>query len=212
MTKAVIFDLDGTLIDSRKDLTKSVNLMRAHYGLEPLSLDTVCVFIGNGVRKLAERSLRDTGVDVEEALPIMKKFYLAHMNDATELYSGVKDGLQLLTDEGIQCGVITNKPHEAAETLLANLGVAHYFKEIMGGGDRFPLKPEPDALLHFIKACSANADCSWMVGDHYTDMEAGRRAGLKRCWAAYGFGDPREEQYDFKADSFMSFAEKCLND
>ena len=201
----IIFDLDGTLIDSRKDLTKAVNLTRAVYELSPLSLETVCGFIGNGARKLIERSLRGDNVDIDDALPRMKKFYNEHLTDETELYPGVADGLRKLHIDGWKLAVITNKPDESAKIILKELGVAKYLDEIMGGGCGHPLKPEPDALLYFANKWNAEPSASWMVGDHYTDLEAGGRAGMKCCWASYGFGDPRGHACDLKVKSFAEF-------
>lgn len=204
--QVIIFDLDGTLIDSRRDLTKAVNLTRAHYNLLPLSMETVCGYIGNGARRLLERSLKDTWIDVDEAMPHMKEFYYAHLVDETRLYPGVAEGLKKLFKTGIKLAVITNKPDGAAKIVLQELGVAEYFDEIMGGGCGHPLKPEPDALLYFAEKWNADIKESWMVGDHYTDLEAGARAGMKRCWTSYGFGDPKGLPYDFEAKSFSDFS------
>ncbi|MDD5697360.1 MAG: HAD-IA family hydrolase [Victivallaceae bacterium] len=205
MPQVIIFDLDGTLIDSRRDLTTAVNLTREFYRLPPLPLETVCGYIGNGARKLIERSLRGEKIDIDDALPRMKQFYLEHLTDATELYPGVAEGLRTLTASGWKLAVITNKPDESAKLLLNRLDAARYFDEIMGGGGGYPLKPEPEALLHFAAKWRADVTRSWMVGDHYTDMEAGTRAGMKRCWASYGFGDPRGLTYDLEAKSFAGF-------
>lgn len=207
MANVVIFDLDGTLIDSRKDLTTAVNLTRNYYDLPPLTLATVCGFIGNGVRKLMERSLSDTEIDVNDALPRMKQFYQAHFVDETVLYPGVLDGLHKLNTAGLKLAVITNKPDQAAKLLLNRLGVDKYFDEIMGDGCGHPLKPAPDALLHFVDKWQADPNKSWMVGDHYTDLQAGNLAGLCCCWASYGFGDTHGHQYHLEAKSFSEFVD-----
>ena len=212
MPNVIIFDLDGTLIDSRKDLTKGINLTREYYNLPPLDLDTVCGFIGNGARKLVERSFAGTGVDIEDALPRNKKNYMAHLADETKLYSGVLEGLEELFAADWKMAVITNKPDEAAKALLKKLDVDKYFDEIMGGGCGHPLKPESDALLYFAEKWNAEPAQSWMVGDHYTDLEAGKRAGMQRCWASYGFGDPRGLEYDFEAKSFAEFVNAAKNE
>jgi phosphoglycolate phosphatase len=208
MPQVIIFDLDGTLIDSRKDLTKAINLTREYYNLPPLDLDTVCGFIGNGARKLVERSFNGTGVDIDDALPRNKNYYMEHVADETVLYPGVREGLQELVATGQKLAVITNKPDEAAKLLLEKLDVAKYFDEIMGGGCGHPLKPEPDALLYFAKKWNADPKESWMVGDHYTDLEAGARAGMQCCWASYGFGDPKGLACDLNAKSFAEFVGK----
>ncbi len=208
MPQVIIFDLDGTLIDSRKDLTKAINLTREYYKLPPLDLDTVCGFIGNGARKLVKRSFKGTGVDIDDALPRNKKYYMEHIADETVLYPGVREGLQELVGTGRKLAVITNKPDEAAKLLLEKLDVAKYFDEIMGGGCGHPLKPEPDALLYFAEKWNADVKESWMVGDHYTDLESGTRAGMKCCWASYGFGDPKGLTYDLDAKSFAELVAK----
>ena len=208
MSRVIIFDLDGTLIDSRADLATAVNLTRKHYNLEPLSQEIVCSYIGDGARKLIERSLTDTGLDVDDALVFMKKFYYEHLIDATYVYSGVLEGLQKLNANGVKLAVVTNKPDEPAKIILKKLGLAKYFDEIIGGGGGHPLKPEPDALIYFAKKWNADPKESWMVGDHCTDLKSGKRAGMNTCWASYGFGDTKGLAYDFEAKSFSEFAEK----
>ncbi len=208
MSGCIIFDLDGTLIDSRKDLTTGVNLMRKHFNLEPLSLDTVTGYVGNGARKLVERALRNTGVDADEALPLMKQFYIENMCNETSLYPGVKKGLAELSGHGWKMAVITNKPQDPCEKILFHLGIKDHFNWTIGGSPKFPLKPDPAALLYVLSESSSNPAESWMVGDNYTDLESGRRAGMKCFFAEWGFGNPREESYDHSADSFPEFVEK----
>ncbi len=204
----IIFDLDGTLIDSVKDLASAVNLTRAAHGLAPLPLADVTVFVGEGPRKLLERSFRDiANPDIDALLPEYKQNYSEHLTDQTVLYPGVKEGLERLTAAGIPLGIVTNKHDEAIATLLNYFDITKYFKMIIGSGAGFPHKPSPDALLHIAKELRADPAGCWMVGDHFTDLEAGRRAGMKRALAGWGFGNPRDESWDFKGDNFTAFAD-----
>jgi phosphoglycolate phosphatase len=205
MNFCIIYDLDGTLIDSRGDLTAALNYMRGTYGLEPLTIETVTSFIGNGARKLVERAIIGHDIDVDEALRRNKEFYAAHKTDKTILYPGVAAGLAQLHAAGIPQAVITNKHQEAVGEILQYLGVLHCFDHIIGGGGDFPLKPEADSLLHVVEQTGSQVADSWMVGDHYTDLLAGKRAGMKCCHATYGFGDIKDEQFDLEVKSFATF-------
>ncbi len=211
MKTCVIFDLDGTLIDSRQDLTDAVNWMRAQFQLPPLALKQVVGYIGNGVKLLAERSLKGTDITLEQGLPLLKKYYHEHMVDNTCLYPGVAEGLTTLRHSGIKLAVITNKPHPATLEILKKLNAYDDFDTIIGGDSGFPLKPHPAPLLHFVEKCGAIPAQSWMCGDHYTDLEAGRRAGMKRCFAAYGFGTPKDEQCEYSVSAFPEFVSLCLS-
>lgn len=211
MNSVIICDLDGTLIDSRSDLTTGVNLMRAEYGLSSLSLETVTNYVGNGTRKLAERALTGTDIDIDEALAKIKKHYQAHMIDQTKLYPTVLQGLQLIKKKGYKTAVCTNKPHEPCLAILKKLGVADYFNVILGATAKYTLKPDPAMLHAIMKQTEAETAGSWMVGDNYTDLESGRRAGLKNCFANYGFGYQNDESYDLKVESFAEFAEYLPN-
>lgn len=210
MNTCVIFDLDGTLIDSRQDLADAVNWMRSQFNLSPLALEQVVGYIGNGIKLLTERSLEGSGIAVEQGLPFLKEYYHNHMVDNTCLYPGVAEGLTRLLDRDIKLAVITNKPHSATIKILKELRIYDRFDTIIGGDSGFPLKPDPAPLLHFVKNCAAVPAQSWMCGDHYTDLEAGRRAGMKRCFAAYGFGNPKDEQCEYSVSTFPEFIKLCL--
>jgi len=201
--KCAIFDLDGTLIDSREDLATGVNLTRRDFHLPALSLETVVGYIGDGVRKLCERAFQDTGIPLEETLPVMKKHYGEHLLDKTLLYPGVADGLRELHRHGCDLAVVTNKPVEATRKILAGLQVVDQFREIVGNGSGFALKPDPAALLHILQITGCRPENTYMIGDHYTDLESGRHAGVKRIYATWGFGNPHEEKFDWAADSFL---------
>lgn len=205
MVKLIVFDLDGTLIDSRHDLAGAVNYMRGSMGLEPLSAERVVSFVGNGIINLVRRAVADAEVDFDEALRRMKRYYADHLVDTTCLYPGVSAGLKELKESGITLAVLSNKPTAASAKILDRLGVAGFFSDIIGGDGNYPLKPEPDALLALQAKYGFDASSCWMFGDHYTDLEAARRAGFRRALARYGFGDPREEKFDFEVDSFGEF-------
>lgn len=205
MVKLIVFDLDGTLIDSRRDLAGAVNQMRGSMGLEPLATERVIRFVGNGVGNLVRRAIADSDVDFDEALRRMKRYYADHLLETTALYPGVHAGLEELKNAGITLAVLSNKQGDATRTILTSLGVAGFFADTIGGDSDFPLKPEPDALLELMRRHNVSGDQCWMFGDNYTDLEAARRAGCRRALARYGFGDPREEKFEFEVNSFPEF-------
>ncbi|NOU36715.1 MAG: HAD-IIIA family hydrolase [Kiritimatiellaceae bacterium] len=184
----LIFDLDGTLADTRADLATGINLMRAHYGLSPLSMKKIETYVGDGIRVLVERSLEGAAVDVDEALALDKKFYAEHMLDETVLYPGVADGLKKLAADGHLLAVLSNKPGDPSRTILNHLGVGHLFSWIIGGGDLPNLKPSPDGILALIGATGIAPENVWMLGDHHTDLEVAHNAGVKSGFVTYGIG------------------------
>jgi len=190
-SKLLIFDLDGTLIDSRADLTAAINRMRADFGLEPLGLDTVGGFVGNGARKLVERSIAGTGLDAEKALEVYLDHYAEHMTDLTIPYPGVAEGLTTLSEAGFRMAVLSNKPGDASRAILSSFGFANHMEPILGGGDLPALKPAPDGVFACMEAAGSNADSTWMIGDHHTDLAVAENAGVKSGFAAYGFGEAR---------------------
>ena len=187
----IIFDLDGTLIDSRADLAAGINHMREQFGLDTLSLETVSGYVGNGVRKLVERSLQGAKVDLDAALEVNKAYYLSHLTVHTFMYPGVEEGLRYLVKAGHQVAVLTNKPGDPSRSILQHFNVAHYFTSIIGGGDVENLKPEPDGILQCLRTTGMDPACAWMIGDHYTDLTAAGNAGIKSAFVRYGFGEER---------------------
>lgn len=187
----LIFDLDGTLVDSREDLTEAINHMRAHYGLAPLAVETVTGYVGDGVRKLIERSLQGAGVDVGEAMAINKEYYLAHLTVHTTLYPGVAEGLRRLVQAGHKLALLTNKPGDPSRTIMKHFGLDGLFSAIVGGGDVPNLKPAPDGIFQCLEAAGMPAAKAWMVGDHCTDLAVAENAGIKSAFVRYGFGAER---------------------
>jgi phosphoglycolate phosphatase len=198
----LIFDLDGTLIDSRMDLAAGINHMRRHFALEPLPLDTVVGYIGNGVRRLVEGALQGADVDMEEALRINKEYYYSHLTVHTTLYEGVEQGIGRLTAAGHTLAVLTNKPGDPSRQILDGLGIGDSFATIIGGGDVAKLKPEPDGVHRCMTDSGADAANTWMIGDHYTDLAAADNAGIKSAFVRYGFGEERGRKPDVYFASF----------
>lgn len=200
----LIFDLDGTLIDSRKDLAAAANHMRAHYGLEPLALETISSYVGDGVRKLVERSLQGADEDVDEALRINKEFYFANLTVHTYLYDGVSEGLKQLAAAGHKIALLTNKPGDPSRSILDYYGLSDYFCSIVGGGDVPNLKPHPEGIVRICETAEMDLSEAWMIGDHHTDLASAENAGTKSAFVQYGFGN--EDVY--KPDTyFASFSD-----
>ncbi|MEG1980091.1 MAG: HAD hydrolase-like protein, partial [Victivallaceae bacterium] len=202
--KAVGFDLDGTLIDSRLDLANSVNLVRREFKLPPLPLDLVVSYVGNGVKMLVQRALEmdlPDESDMIHANELMRQIYFDHALDNTKLYDGVKIMLDRLAEKGTIMALFTNKPEFVAKYILEKLAVADYFSEVAGGGGKFPLKPNPEAMLDFSARHALSGGEIVMLGDHYTDLEFARRSSTIGVFAAYGFGEVRGEKYAYKIDN-----------
>ena len=205
--KAVFFDLDGTLIDSRADLATAVNLTRREFGLPELPVGQVVSCVGEGMRRLVQRAMPEHPGRLDEAVGRVRAHYGAHLLDQTTLYSGVAEALRLLGAQGWKRAVVTNKPRVFIGPILKGLGVAGEFEALVGWGDTAALKPDPEPVLLAAKRLGiADLRGSWVAGDHFTDLEAGRRLGLQRCYCRYGFGDPRGEGFDLAVDSLLELA------
>ena len=204
--KTALFDLDGTLIDSRADLALAVNLTRQEFGLPPKTVDEVVACVGEGVRVLIERAIPERPEHWDAMLACQRKNYLAHCMDNTVLYPGVEASLLALRADGWRLAVVTNKPGPVTRTILDGLGVLGCFSAAVGGGDCAKLKPDPEPLYAAASQMGVALDSAdWMVGDNFTDLEAGRRAGIRRCFCRFGFGVVRGEAYDLAVDRMDAF-------
>ncbi|MDR2849297.1 MAG: HAD-IA family hydrolase [Verrucomicrobiota bacterium] len=207
--KTAFFDLDGTLIDSRADLALAVNLTRQDFGLPPKSVPEVVACVGEGVRLLIERATPERPDLWDAMLARQRVHYLAHCLDNTVPYPGVAETLAALCAAGWRLAVVTNKPGPVTRPILEGLGLLSFFGAVVGGGDCPTLKPDPAPVFFAAAQLGAAPDPSdWMVGDNFTDLEAGRRAGVRRCFCRFGFGDARGEPYDLAIDSMTSFLEE----
>jgi phosphoglycolate phosphatase len=199
--RGIMFDLDGTLVDSRRDLTTAVNCMRRSFNLSPLPFDLVTSFIGNGARKLVERSLRDTDIDIDAGLACFKAHYDQHLADETTCYPDVPDTLEQLIKHNVKCAIITNKPEAPARAVLAALAIEHYFDPI-AGGDTFPyLKPDPYALARITEQWNLEPGNVLMVGDHMTDIAAAHNASIQSVYITSGYGRMGDHTPDIQLET-----------
>jgi phosphoglycolate phosphatase len=202
MAKLVVFDLDGTLVNSLPDLAAAINYMRHSFGLEPLDEPAVQKCIGDGIKNLVRRAVAGAEVDFDEALPRMKNFYAEHLLDQTCLFPGVADTMKTLGKRGMKIAVVTNKNYAETMAILRGLAIDGLCDDIIGGDSGFPLKPEPDSLICLQKKYAVDKSECWMIGDHHTDLESGRRAGFKRIFCKYGFGCMQDEKPDHLVENF----------
>jgi|APCry1669188970_1035186.scaffolds.fasta_scaffold27297_2 phosphoglycolate phosphatase len=198
----LIFDLDGTLIDSRNDLATAVNLVRCHYGLPPLTPEAVGRYVGDGIRNLVKRSLEGAHADLDEAVGLQRKFYSEHMHDVTTLYPGVESGLRELHGRGFTLAAASNKQAAFCERILEHFKIRALFSHVAGDGNSPDLKPHPGMFLDIMKRVGATASCTWAIGDNHTDLEAARRAGIRSVFMTYGFGVAGAEKPDRLCSSF----------
>jgi phosphoglycolate phosphatase len=184
--RGVIYDLDGTLIDSRADIADSVNAMLRRMELPEREDRVVWSFVGEGAERLIRRSL---GVQHEErypeAVPIWREEYGARLLAKTRLYGGIAE---LLQEPPELRAVLTNKPGGFAREILHGLGVAGAFRAIVGG-DEGPRKPAPDGLLLLCARLGIKAEEALMVGDSTVDLATGKAAGVETCAVAWGLGE-----------------------
>ena len=187
--RLVVFDLDGTLIDSSRDLAAAVNraLRRAAPGAPALPEDVVRTFIGSGARVLIARSVAEAGLaqSVDDVLALFLEEYRRGLLDATRLYPGTEDALSRLRDRRL--AVLTNKPGDMSRVILEGLGVKGRFFRIYGAGDVEARKPDPAGLRRIAEEAGVDVEEAVMVGDSGIDVRTGRAAGALTAGVTYGF-------------------------
>jgi phosphoglycolate phosphatase len=185
----VVFDLDGTLVDSIGDIAAALNaaLRQLAPGVDPLALARVRAFVGDGARLLVTRGLEATGIEVsvDRALPIFVAAYRQRLLDTTRLYPGVREMLTALSDRHL--AVLTNKPGELSRAILQGLGVSECFFRIVGGDDVARHKPDPQGIFELMQASNRTPAETAMVGDSAVDVRTGRAAGVHTVGVTYGF-------------------------
>ncbi|MEX2271552.1 MAG: HAD family hydrolase [Vicinamibacterales bacterium] len=189
----IAFDLDGTIVDSRRDLADSVNALLDDLGGQPLSEGLIGTMVGDGARQLVDRALAASGVahPPANALDRFLEHYDRRLLVHTTPYDGILRMLEGLATRGIKRAVLTNKPQIAAERVLAGLDLARWFDAgVIGAEAAYARKPDPAGLLALARQCNVSIERTMVVGDGGQDVETARRAGAAVCVARYGFGFP----------------------
>jgi len=210
LPRLVMFDLDGTLVDSVPDLAAAVDRMLVELGREPAGIERVREWVGNGARVLVRRALAG-GLDhagvgeaqTEEALARFLDIY-ASCHELTVLYPGVHELLEALSTAAVELAVVTNKPERFVAPLLEQVGLGGYFRWIIGGDTLPQQKPDPAALLQVMHLAGVNQAQSLFVGDSRNDVLAARAAGVPCVAVSYGYNHGRpvaEEQPSLVVDS-----------
>jgi phosphoglycolate phosphatase len=182
-----IFDLDGTLIDTRQDITTAVNRMLEELGLPTKSLEEVVSYVGDGIRKLVERAVGKNSVDFEKAESLFRNYYQTHLVDTTCPYPGVTDTLQML--ERSQKAVLTNKAYRLSKAILDHLEITHFFSVIVGGDSVREKKPSPQGLEFILENTGVRPEDAVMIGDNKNDIITAQSTGVTSVYVTYGFTD-----------------------
>jgi phosphoglycolate phosphatase len=185
----IIFDLDGTLIDSGKDLAISMNATREFAGMAPLDPELIYSYIGNGAATLVRRALGEGATEelAQEALKFFLKYYRAHALEHTQLYPGVREMIEELDKKKHRLAVLTNKPQRISFDIIAALGLGKYFLRVYGGDSLPAKKPDPVGITTLMEETGATAEETMMVGDSAVDILTARNAGVRSCGVSWGF-------------------------
>jgi phosphoglycolate phosphatase len=185
----VVFDLDGTLIDSRRDLADAANALIVERGGRPLPVDTIAAMVGEGAPLLVRRALKAAGLDLDlrEALPRFLEFYDERLLVHTRLYDGTREALERLAPRAT-LAILTNKPQHPTERILEGLAIAPFFRWVIGGDTTHGRKPDPGGLNHLMSLAGTATTTTVMVGDSAIDLRTARAAGTRICLVRYGFG------------------------
>jgi phosphoglycolate phosphatase len=185
----LVFDLDGTLIDSRRDLADAANALIVEHGGEPLPVEAIANMVGEGAPLLVRRALTAAGLrrDVHGALRRFLELYDERLLAHTRLYDGTREALDALATDAT-LAILTNKPQHPTERILEGLGIASLFEWVIGGDTPHGRKPDPGGLTHLMSLAHAGSGETVMVGDSAVDLRTARAAGTRVCLVSYGFG------------------------
>jgi phosphoglycolate phosphatase len=188
----IVFDLDGTVVDSARDLADSTNDMLAGYGASPLPTGRVAAMVGDGARKLVARAIEAASLDVslDEALDRFRAVYDVRLLNHTQPYPGLIDAVTSAAARA-PVAMLTNKPERPTLRLLDAFGLLPSFRWVVGGDGAFPRKPDPAGLRDLMARAGSSEAGTLFVGDSTIDAETAHRAGVCLCFARYGFGGLR---------------------
>ena len=194
---SVLFDLDGTLLDTIPDLASACNAMRIDFGLPVLSEECIATFVGKGSENLVQRALTDLPEPLADPSQALESFYYHYQlcnGQHSRLYPGVLEGLEDFKNQGLRLAVVTNKPEQFARPLLEQTGLASYF-ELLVGGDTCPRKkPDPLPFLHACEQMNLSPQQALVIGDSMNDAQAARAAHIPVLLVPYGYNEGKDVQ------------------
>jgi phosphoglycolate phosphatase len=210
--KLVVFDLDGTLINSLEDLADSANHVLIQHGFPTHPVDAYRYFVGDGVRKLIERILPEeeqTDTRIEQCKAEFVAYYKIHMEDKTSVYPGITELLKVLKERGLKIAVATNKVHVAVAPLMAKYFPGIHFDSLIGQREGVPVKPAPQIMYDILKETGCQPSEALHVGDTATDMQLAHNAGVESVGVLWGYR-PLEELQEAGADHIIRVPEELL--
>jgi phosphoglycolate phosphatase len=188
LSRLIAFDLDGTLIDSRRDLADSANELIAELGGTPLAEEAIGDMVGEGAALLVKRALNAAGLDHRSfALSRFLQIYDTRLVNHTRVYDGIVETLHSVRPHA-RLGVLTNKPAVPTERILEALAIRDLFADVIGGDGPYPRKPDPEGLRAMMAVTGATPERTLMIGDSAIDYETAQRASVRCCLVSYGFG------------------------
>lgn len=214
--KLVIFDLDGTLVDTIADLGTAVNHALAGHGLPVHPIPAYKQMVGNGIRNLVQRAMpedlkSDTALHAE-LLEAFLAYYTAHITDHSHPYDGIPQLLDALNGSGVKIALASNKFQEGSETLVKTFFPEIPFCAIFGGGSVYPLKPDPEVAFQIMKIAGVGSSETVIVGDSGTDLSTAANAGISGIGVTWGFRPAEAAKAELVADSVSSLAALLLGD
>ncbi len=187
----IVYDFDGTLVDTLFDIADAVNLSLNGLGLRTLSRETICKYVGKGVERLMDQSIKGTGcADLSLAVELFRKHYSENLMNHTRFYPFGREILEYFHDK--KQAICSNKPEDFVRRILVSLESLDLFDAILGGDSLKSKKPDPEGLLHLLNRFQCPPEQAVLIGDSPVDIETGKRAGVYTCVVSFGFGDPEE--------------------
>ena len=187
----IVYDFDGTLVDTLFDIADAVNLSLNELGLRTLSRATIRKYVGKGVERLMAQSIDGTGyTDLPRAVELFRRHYSENLMNHTRFYPSGREILDHFRDK--KQAICSNKPEDFVRRILESLKSLDYFDAILGGDSVESKKPDPEGLLHLLDRFQCAPEMAVLVGDSPVDIETGKRAGVYTCVVNYGLGDPKE--------------------
>jgi phosphoglycolate phosphatase len=214
VTGLLIFDLDGTLIDSKLDLAHSVNAARAYMEMPPLEHALIYTYVGNGAPLLIRRAMgpEASQEEVDRALDFFIRYYAQHCLDFTVLYPGVREALDRLRSADVRMAILTNKPVRISNQIVRGMGLGDHFFRVYGGNSFAEKKPDPVGIDTLLEESGLPRESAVMVGDSAVDIRTARNAKVKACGVTYGFQPEslKEDPPDLLVDDLRELADHVL--